>query len=89
MTPAPGGGTSAPQSFAINNPAQTLTSIKPSSVAIGAANTIITLTASAIAERYHDTAWHAAASAALRALYAAHIGAAGRMAEMLLEENAG
>jgi hypothetical protein len=37
------------------------------------------------AERYADGAWLAETSAALRSLYAAHAGAAGRMAEALLE----
>jgi hypothetical protein len=38
------------------------------------------------AERYADRAWLAAASADLRGLYAAHAGAAGRMADALLED---
>ncbi|MGA2391727.1 MAG: hypothetical protein ABSH03_00075 [Candidatus Lustribacter sp.] len=38
------------------------------------------------AERYADRAWLAAAGAELRALYAAHAGAAGRMAGALLED---
>ena len=38
------------------------------------------------AESYADRAWLAAASADLRALYAAHAGAAGRMADALLED---
>lgn len=41
--------------------------------------------ASVIAERYHDAAWRAETSTALRALYTNHIGAAGRMADALLE----
>lgn len=39
------------------------------------------------AERYGDRAWLAETSAALRALYAAHAGAAGRMADALLERS--
>jgi len=38
------------------------------------------------AERFTDRAWLTAASADLRALYAAHTGAAGRMADLLLED---
>jgi hypothetical protein len=38
------------------------------------------------AERYADQSWRAAASADLRALYAVHVGAAGRMADALLED---
>jgi len=38
------------------------------------------------AERYADLAWLAEASAGLRSLYAAHAGAAGRMADALLED---
>jgi hypothetical protein len=38
------------------------------------------------AERFADTAWLAETGAALRALYAAHAGAAGRMADALLED---
>ena len=38
------------------------------------------------AERFADTAWLAETSAALRVLYAAHAGAAGRMAGALLED---
>jgi hypothetical protein len=38
------------------------------------------------AERFADTAWLAETSAALRTLYAAHAGAAGRMAGALLED---
>jgi hypothetical protein len=38
------------------------------------------------AERYSDRAWLDAAGADLRALYAAHAGAAGRMADALLED---
>jgi hypothetical protein len=41
--------------------------------------------ASVVAERFHDDAWRAETGAALRALYAAHAGAAGRMADALLE----
>jgi lipid A disaccharide synthetase len=37
------------------------------------------------AERYADRAWLAEASATLRGLYSAHAGAAGRMADALLE----
>ena len=37
------------------------------------------------AERFADHAWHARTSADLRALYAPHVGAAGRMAAALLE----
>jgi lipid-A-disaccharide synthase len=40
------------------------------------------------AERFADTAWLAETSAALRALYAPHAGAAGRMADAILEETA-
>jgi hypothetical protein len=45
--------------------------------------------ASLVAEKYADAAWHAATSAALRALYADHAGAAERMATALLEDAAG
>jgi hypothetical protein len=38
------------------------------------------------AERYADRAWLAETSATLRSLYAAHAGAAGRMADALLED---
>lgn len=41
--------------------------------------------ASVIAERYADTAWIGETRAELRTLYAAHAGAAGRMADALLE----
>jgi len=41
--------------------------------------------ASVVAERFLDGAWHAETSAALRELYAPHAGAAGRMADALLE----
>jgi hypothetical protein len=41
------------------------------------------------AERYADRAWLASASTDLRALYAAHRGAAGRMADALLEDVSG
>jgi hypothetical protein len=40
------------------------------------------------AERLADAAWRAATGAALRALYAAHVGAAERMADVLLEGSA-
>ena len=39
-----------------------------------------------VAERFADSAWHAETSAALAALYAAHAGVAGRMADALLED---
>src|SRR5207248_5522454 len=35
VTPAPGGGTSAAQTFAVNNPAPTLTSLSPGSAFAG------------------------------------------------------
>jgi hypothetical protein len=38
------------------------------------------------AERYADREWLGETSAALRGLYAAHAGAAGRMADALLED---
>jgi hypothetical protein len=38
-----------------------------------------------VAERFTDAAWLAQTGSALRALYAAHAGAAGRMADALLE----
>lgn len=41
------------------------------------------------AERFADRAWLAAANADLRTLYAAHAGAAGRMADALLEDVSG
>jgi hypothetical protein len=40
------------------------------------------------AQRFADVAWHAETSAALRTLYAAHAGAAERMADVLLEGSA-
>jgi len=43
-TPGPGGGFSAPQTFTVDNPAPTLTSLSQTSVTIGSAATTITLT---------------------------------------------
>jgi hypothetical protein len=44
VTAGPGGGTSAPQAFTVNNPVPTLTNISPNSVTAGAGATTITLT---------------------------------------------
>jgi len=44
VTPAPGGGTSAAQTFTINNPAPTLTTLSPSSAIVGGAGFTLTLT---------------------------------------------
>ncbi len=44
FNPAPGGGTSAPLTFTINNPPATLSSISPSSVAAGSAAFTLTVT---------------------------------------------
>src|SRR5439155_13575819 len=46
MTPAPGGGTSAAQTFAVNNPAPVLTSLAPASAIVGGAGFTLTLTGS-------------------------------------------
>ncbi len=43
-TPAPGGGTSAPVSFTIANPAPTLVNLSPTSAAVGAAAQVLTVT---------------------------------------------
>jgi hypothetical protein len=45
-TPAPGGGTSAAASFAVENPVPGLTMLSPTSVLVGAPDTTITLTGS-------------------------------------------
>ncbi len=45
-TPAPGGGTSAVQSFTVQNPGPTLTGLSPSTVAARSAATTVTLTGS-------------------------------------------
>jgi len=44
VNPSPGGGTSASQTFTVNGPAPTLTSISPTSATVGASATTITLT---------------------------------------------
>ena len=44
VTPVPGGGTSASQTFTVSNPLPTLASISPNSAIVGASNTTITLT---------------------------------------------
>ena len=44
VTPGPGGGTSAPQTFTINNPAPTLTGVSPNSALVGSLDTTITVT---------------------------------------------
>ncbi|HXE74721.1 MAG TPA: IPT/TIG domain-containing protein [Candidatus Xenobia bacterium] len=46
FTPAPGGGTSAGQTFTINNPAPTLTSISPTSTTAGGAQFTLTVNGS-------------------------------------------
>jgi IPT/TIG domain len=44
VNPAPGGGTSSPVSFSVNDPAPTITSVSPSSVTAGANDTMVTIT---------------------------------------------
>src|SRR5205814_2362415 len=46
VTPAPGGGTSAARTFSINNPAPTISSLSPASVAVGAAAFTLTVNGS-------------------------------------------